>query len=167
MRTLSLLLVALLSVALGNNVSTDNTKVYSNYVVPLLIEHRVSFAVDIATDIDNIVDNIVNNTGDGTDDDIVDDTIAHDTIAASAIGWCESRDDYQAQNPVSSASGRYQFIDGTWQWTWESVIGKEPPTPRAYQASQAQQDKAFYALWDEGRGARHWSPSQSCWKDML
>ena len=32
----------------------------------------------------------------------------------ATIRWMESRGDYQAQSPNSTASGAYQFVDGTW-----------------------------------------------------
>ena len=38
---------------------------------------------------------------------------AQSTLAA--IKFCESSNNYQAQNPSSTASGAYQFLDTTWQ----------------------------------------------------
>lgn len=87
--------------------------------------------------------------------------------AADAIGWCESRDDYQAQNPASTASGRYQFINSTWQWVWEDLIGKPAPTERAKHADPVKQDRAFAVLWNDGQGASHWAPSEHCWEGRI
>lgn len=78
---------------------------------------------------------------------------------ALAIRWCESRDDYQAENPTSSASGAWQFIDSTWTW----VTGLQPPAS-AY--PRHVQDAAFLALWDDGRGATHWNASRACWAPL-
>jgi len=64
--------------------------------------------------------------------------------------------DYKAENPVSSASGAYQFIDST----WKSVTGLAPP---ASAHSPDVQDRAFEDLWDGGSGAYHWNASRSCW----
>src|SRR3989304_1748353 len=33
------------------------------------------------------------------------------------IAWAESKNDYNAKNPHSSASGKYQFLDKTWKPT--------------------------------------------------
>lgn len=63
----------------------------------------------------------------------------------------------------SSASGAFQFLDGTWDWVWRDLIGEPPPTARARDATPEQQIRAFDALWDNGRGASHWKPSRSCW----
>lgn len=80
--------------------------------------------------------------------------------ALEAIRWCESRDDYRAENPVSSASGGFQFVDSTWEW----VTGLPSPASR-YPADV--QDAAFLELWDDGVGASHWAPSRTCWAPML
>ena len=39
-----------------------------------------------------------------------------DVRLALQIAYCESKYDPQAKNPISSAKGVYQFIDGTWAW---------------------------------------------------
>jgi hypothetical protein len=72
------------------------------------------------------------------------------------IRWCESRNNYRAENPNSTASGAYQFLDGTWR----SVTGLEPPAS-AY--PPAVQDTAFVKLYAQ-LGTKPWIASQSCWK---
>lgn len=62
-----------------------------------------------------------------------------------------------AQDPRSSASGKYSFVDGT----WHDVTGL-PGHAKDY--SEAVQDAAFDDLWDDGRGASHWRASRSCWR---
>jgi len=80
--------------------------------------------------------------------------------AMDVVGECESGNDYTAENTVSSASGRYQFIDSTWLW----VTGLEPP---ASDYPPAIQDDAFTDLWGGGAGAKHWVASRSCWGARL
>lgn len=85
----------------------------------------------------------------------------HLPAIANRIASCESGDgrgsySLTAENPVSSASGKYQFV----RRTWESVSGRPAPAS-AY--SERVQDAAFLALWDEGRGASHWAASRHCW----
>lgn len=67
-----------------------------------------------------------------------------------AFGECvirhESGGDPRAENPTSSASGLFQFIDGTWQaWTKRSGVGRS--YARASQAPAAIQWAVFsYAV---------------------
>lgn len=77
------------------------------------------------------------------------------TGIAGRISYCESGG-RNSDNPVSSASGYFQFIDSTWSW-----VTNLPPPAKAY--SYEQQKEAFLKLWDEGRGASHWQPSRYCW----
>lgn len=76
--------------------------------------------------------------------------------ARRAIIRCESGGDPQAKNPRSTASGVFQFLDGTWTW----VTGLPAPA-RAH--PPAVQHRAFWALWDKGAGASHWAASAACW----
>lgn len=79
---------------------------------------------------------------------------------AAIVAQCESGNLALAKNPNSTASGPWQFLDGTWEW----VTGLEPPARKYPRHIQRQ---AFYKLWDEGRGASHWSPSEHCWGDKI
>ena len=74
---------------------------------------------------------------------------------AACIRKYESGGNYQAQNPSSSASGAYQFIDSTWR----SLTGR---SDRAKDAPPSVQDAAFYKLWANGAGARHWTVAPKC-----
>lgn len=60
--------------------------------------------------------NAIRNVSRGTAPDFTGMTPPADWRAAAKakIGHHESRDDYAARNPLSSASGRYQFTDRTW-----------------------------------------------------
>ena len=71
-----------------------------------------------------------------------------------AIIACESGGDPRAQNPRSSASGLFQFIDSTWR----SVGG----TGSAKDASVAEQYRRAELLYDRA-GTRPWNASRSCW----
>jgi len=62
----------------------------------------------------------------------------------------ESGGSLTAQNPVSTASGKWQFLDSTWR----SVTGL-PGSASDY--SEAQQDAAAAQLWDGGAGCSNWS----------
>lgn len=80
-------------------------------------------------------------------------------VAPGGIAACirkyESGGNYTAQNPSSTASGAYQFLDSTWQ----AVTGL---SGRAMNYSPAQQDAAFWKLWDNGRGASQWVTAGMC-----
>ncbi len=80
-------------------------------------------------------------------------------VAPGGIAACirkyESGGNYTAQNPSSTASGAYQFLDSTWQ----GVTGLPG---RAMNYSPATQDAAFWKLWDNGRGASQWVTAYHC-----
>ena len=67
------------------------------------------------------------------------------------IAWAESKNDYNAKNPHSSASGKYQFLDKTWQ----STTGL-PGSARDYPAST--QDWAAQKLY-AAAGDQPWKES--------
>lgn len=84
-----------------------------------------------------------------------DGGVAGFTAVQLCIRDAESGGDYNAENPTSSASGAWQFLDAT----WESVTGLPAP---ASSYNKATQDAAFRKLWDAGNGARHWVTAGGC-----
>lgn len=68
---------------------------------------------------------------------------------------CESGGNIRAQNPTSSASGKYQFIDSTWKAAGGS-------TKRAKDASEAEQDRVAARVF-AAQGSAPWNASRSCW----
>lgn len=68
-------------------------------------------------------------------------------------GWAFDYD-YRNQNPHSTASGAYQFLDGT----WNGYKGYA----RAMDAPPAVQDEKFFQVFAED-GTTPWNASRSCW----
>ena len=73
------------------------------------------------------------------------------------IARCESGGSYTAQNPSSSASGKYQFIDSTWR-----AYRGDSSAARAKDASPAEQEAAAQRLY-AAQGTTPWNASKSCW----
>lgn len=71
------------------------------------------------------------------------------------IRYCESKDDYTAQNPKSTASGAFQFIDGTWNGYGGYAKAKLAP---AYIQDE------YALLTYQKQGARPWNASKYCWQ---
>lgn len=72
------------------------------------------------------------------------------------VSWCESRDNYQAENPNSSASGKYQMIQSTANWVARNIGRSDLVNVPASQWPPAVQDEGAAWLWDGGSGAHHW-----------
>lgn len=70
------------------------------------------------------------------------------------IRWCESRDDYQAENRHSSASGAFQVLNGTWA-NYDGYA-------RAKYAPRHVQDRQALKLFRKS-GTRPWNASRRCW----
>lgn len=73
------------------------------------------------------------------------------------IRQCESGGDYTAQNPVSTASGGFQFIDGTW--------GNYKGYAKAKLAPEHIQDEYALKIYNE-QGTRPWNASKHCWSPI-
>jgi hypothetical protein len=76
---------------------------------------------------------------------------ARGTCSEAGIFFAESGGDWRAQNPTSSASGGYQFLDSTWAGHGGYARAKDAP-PHV-------QRERFLALWADGAGASHWTES--------
>ena len=76
-----------------------------------------------------------------------------------AIRGCESGHNYTVQNPHSSASGAFQYLDSTWSaYGYASKYG----VSRAMYATPAQQDAAFVDTYNRS-GTSPWNASGHCW----
>lgn len=76
------------------------------------------------------------------------------------IRYCESGNNYQAQNPSSSASGAYQFLTSTWQ-----SLSASSGYATAKSAPAAVQDAAAIELYN-AQGTSPWAASRSCWSAL-
>ncbi len=73
-----------------------------------------------------------------------------------SVLMCESGGNYQAQNPISSASGGWQMINST-AWGAARAIGRPDLVGRPARTwTRYEQDLAAAWLWDDGRGKSHW-----------
>ena len=74
---------------------------------------------------------------------------------ALAIIWCESSGDPAARNPVSSASGLWQFLKGWYLGRWSSVVGVfDPLDPVASMRAAAIVSKNG-TYWGDWAASRH------------
>ena len=77
---------------------------------------------------------------------------------------CESSWKTEVKSKTSSASGLGQFINSTWVSTRRSMGRSEELGLRK---DPYEMIDTIIVLWDDGRGASHWSESRSCWKYAL
>ena len=70
------------------------------------------------------------------------------SLPTCAIMQCESGGDIHAENPTSSASGKWQIIDGTWNGYGGYA--------RASDAPESVQDAKARQLWNGGAGRSQW-----------
>lgn len=78
---------------------------------------------------------------------------------AKSIAWCESQYNPYAQNPNSSATGLYQFLNGTWNHYallhWGTLEGHSPTDYG---------DNAELGVWVIANyGTSDWDASSACW----
>lgn len=81
------------------------------------------------------------------------------------IANCEGGQAYlhRDHGPTSTASGKYGFLDSTWDGL-DGIKGNGfQGYARAMYAPEAVQDAGFIKLWNGGKGASHWSESKRCW----
>ena len=75
-----------------------------------------------------------------------------------AIAYCESKNDYGAQNPNSTAYGRYQITEATFADANKALGGLldiQNPT-----------DQDLAARWlIDTRGTRPWKSTENCWNN--
>lgn len=74
-----------------------------------------------------------------------------------AIEFCESGGNAKAQNPTSTASGLFQFLDTTWR-----SLDASAGYARAKDAPVAVQERAFDELYAQ-MGTSPWLASKPCW----
>ena len=83
------------------------------------------------------------------------------------VMWRESRGDYRARNPSSSAAGAYQFLDRAWRRSLVFMLirehRREAGEVRSLRAVPIHrwprywQDAAFWTVLNDGAGAKHWA----------
>lgn len=91
---------------------------------------------------------------------LVEPTQATTTPEFEAIAKCESRNDPQVKNKYSSASGRFQFLWGTWYH-----YGTEYWGDKFYEKNIWDFDDNTELAWYvySKYGTKDWNESKSCW----
>ncbi len=76
------------------------------------------------------------------------------------IAECESRNHAHAKNPTSSASGRFQFIKGSWEYYGNQLWGTT--TDKNIFVYRDNTDLAYFVA--KKNGFRDWEASAYCWR---
>lgn len=84
-----------------------------------------------------------------------------DPNLANRIIWCESRWNFNAKNPNSTAHGLFQIIDGT----WDHAIGKMGEKATIMYSRNNAYNNLEVGIWLlANEGTKHWNSTQGCWK---
>jgi len=76
----------------------------------------------------------------------------------------ESEGQYTVRNKTSSAAGAYQFVIATSNEAARRMQRSDLIGVPASQWSRRDQDRAFYVIWNNGRGRAHWAGGRwACW----
>jgi hypothetical protein len=76
------------------------------------------------------------------------------------IAWCESRNNPKAKNRYSTASGRFQFLKGSWAYYGKKLWGDELVNKDVFDY----EDNTELALYVYKRnGTSDWLESKPCW----
>jgi hypothetical protein len=78
------------------------------------------------------------------------------SLPSCDVMMCESRGDIRAENPSSSASGKWQLVQGTANAAASAIGRPDLIGIPASQWSEADQDAAARWLYDGGNGRGHW-----------
>lgn len=78
----------------------------------------------------------------------------------NAIARCESQNIATADNPDSTAKGRFQFLDGTWKYYGQKLWGDEWVLKDPYNYLD-NTELAWFVYTNYGTG--DWNASISCW----
>lgn len=76
------------------------------------------------------------------------------------IAWCESKNDPKAKNAYSTASGRFQFLNSSWEY-----YGKQYWGDKFYQKNVFDYDDNTALAWYVymKNGTSDWEESRPCW----
>lgn len=78
----------------------------------------------------------------------------------SAIATCESNNDPKAKNKHSTASGRFQFLKGTWEYYGKKLWGDDWIKKDVF----SYEDNTELATWVINTyGTHDWDESKFCW----
>lgn len=78
------------------------------------------------------------------------------------IAYCESRNVATAKNPGSSASGRYQFLKGSWEYYGQKYWGNDFAEKDVFNYDH--NTELAYWVAQQNPGFTDWLESAHCWK---